>query len=131
MLMRGRRRLLLPLAAGFLAACVTSTNQSPKPPSAAEILAKHEAANVTDAHFTITAHIVSGSASLDATGDGLIVIKPREASEFTMQAVIQGQRVKFVEIITGGKEYDLSPDNPRWTVRAATSSNPGSFKGTK
>ena len=29
----------------------------------------------------------------------------------------------------GGKEYDLSPDNPRWTVKPNTASNPSSFKG--
>src|SRR5438445_9413175 len=41
------------------------------------------------------------------------------------------QNLKFEEIIVGGKQYDLSPDNPRWTVKSTSTSNPGSFKGTK
>jgi hypothetical protein len=106
-------------------------SQPSKPLTAADILNKPEQASVKDAHFTLTAHVVSGSVSFDATGDGLIVIKPAQASRFTMQTTVQGQPLKFAEIIVGGKEYDLSPDNPRWTERPATSSNPGSFKGKK
>jgi hypothetical protein len=113
-----------------LAACSNTAGQSAAtPPTAAEILNKPDQANVRDAHFTLTAHIVSSGVALDATGDGVIVTKPQQASEFTMQAIVQGQTLKFVEIIAGGKEYDLSPDNPRWTVKPGTSSNPGSFKG--
>jgi hypothetical protein len=111
----------------LLAACSSATNSTT--PSAAEILAKPDQANVRDAHFTLTAHVVSSGVTFDATGDGVIVIKPAQASKFTMQTFIQGQSLKFEEIITGGKEYDLSPDNPRWTVKSATTSNPGSFKG--
>jgi len=48
-----------------------------------------------------------------------------------MLTTIAGQPLKFEEIIIGGKEYDLAPDNPRWTVKPSTnSSNPSSFKGT-
>lgn len=100
------------------------------PPTAQEILNKPNQANVTDAHFTLVAHISSGGVTFDATGDGVIVIKPSKAAKFTMQTSIAGQTLKFEEIIMGGQEYDLSPDNPRWTVKASTSSNPGSFKGT-
>jgi hypothetical protein len=99
------------------------------PPSAQDILKKPDAANVRDAHFTLVAQLSSAGVSFDATGDGVIVIKPAEASQFTMQTSVAGQTVKFEEIIVGGKEYDLSPDNPRWTVKSSTASNPGSFKG--
>lgn len=123
------------IATGFLltlalAACSNTAGQSTAtPPPAAEILSKPYVANVKDAHFTLTARIVSSNVALDLTGDGMIVIKPQQASQFTMQAIVQGQTLKFVEIFVGGKEYDLSPDNPRWTVKPATSSSPGSFKG--
>ena len=76
------------------------------------------------------AHIVSAGVAFDATGDGVIVVKPAQASKFTMTTTVAGQSLKFEEIIIGGKEYDLAPDNPRWTVKTSTSSNPSSFKGT-
>jgi hypothetical protein len=122
------KRLLywLPALATLLAGCSGSTSG---PPSAQAILDKPNQANVRDAHFTLVAHVSSGGVTFDATGDGTVVIKPSEASKFTMQTSIAGQTLKFEEIIVGGKEYDLSPDNPRWTVKASTSSNPSSFKG--
>lgn len=128
--MRARVWLTLPAACILLGACGNAAVQSSKPPSAAEILAKPEHANVKDAHFTLTAHVTTGNFTFDATGDGVIVIKPEQASKFTMQTTVSGQTLKFEEIIAGGKEYDLSPDNPRWTVKPSTTSNPGSFKGT-
>ena len=111
-----------------LAAC---GSQPSRPPTAAEILDKPQQASVKDAHFTLTAHVVSGNVTFDATGDGLIVIKPAQASRFTMQTTVQGQSLKFSEIIAGGKEYDLSPDNPRWVERPANTTNPASIKGQK
>ena len=116
------------MATAFLSGCGNAA-QSSKPPTAAEILARPETASVKDAHFTLTAHVTTGNVTFDATGDGVIVIKPTQASKFTMQTTVAGQTLKFEEIIAGGKEYDLSPDNPRWTVKTSTTSNPGSFKG--
>jgi len=125
-----RRCLVLSTAVLLLSACGNPAGPA-TPPSAQEILSKPDKANVKDAHFTLVAHIVSGSIAFDATGDGIIVIKPQQASKFTMQTTVAGQNLKFEEIIIGGKEYDLSPDNPRWTVKSSTtSSNPSSFKGT-
>ncbi|TMF83745.1 MAG: hypothetical protein E6I07_12755 [Chloroflexi bacterium] len=125
------RWLVLSTAALLLAACGNAAGTPSKPPTAQEILNKPDKANVRDAHFTLVAHIVSGSTAFDATGDGIIVIKPQQASRFTMQTTVAGQSLKFQEIIIGGKEYDLSPDNPRWTVKSSTtSSNPSSFRGT-
>jgi outer membrane lipoprotein-sorting protein len=123
-------RATLAIAVLLQAACGPA-NVAAKPPTAAEILNKPDQANVKDAHFTLVAHIVSAGVAFDATGDGVIVTKPAQASKFTMAATIAGQSLKFEEIIIGGKEYDLAPDNPRWTVKASTSANPGSFKGTE
>lgn len=124
-------RLWAALAAtALLTACGNSANPPAGPPSAQDILKKPNQANVKDAHFVLVAHLMTGGISFDATGDGIIVIKPSQASKFTMGTTISGQNLKFEEIIVGGKEYDLSPDNPRWTVKSATASNPGSFKGT-
>jgi|SRR5438270_7572752 len=123
----------LVLLAGSLAfaACSTSTATPAKPPTAQEILNKPDRASVKDAHFNLVAHIVTGGVSFDATGDGVIIVKPQQASRFTMLTTISGQNLKFEEILIGGKEYDLSPDNPHWTVKpGAGSSNPSSFKGT-
>src|SRR5205823_5304912 len=64
-------------------------------------------------------------------GDGIAVIKTQQASKLTMQTTLAGETLKFEEIMTGVKKCDLSPDNPRWTVKSSTtSSNPSSFKGT-
>jgi hypothetical protein len=126
-----RTWLLLPISALVVAGCGNGAGAPAKPPTAQEILAKPDSANVKDGHFSLVAHIVSGNITFDATGDGIIVVKPQQASRFTMLTTISGQSLKFEEIIIGGKEYDLSPDNPRWTVKPSTnSSNPSSFKGT-
>jgi hypothetical protein len=120
---------LLAISVLVIAGCGTSAPA--KPPTAQQILAKPDSANVKDGHFTLVAHIVTGGITFDATGDGIIVIKPQQASRFTMQTTVAGQPLKFEEIIIGGKEYDLTPDNPRWTVKPSTnSSNPSSFKGS-
>jgi len=123
--------LVLSISALVVAGCSNTAGGPAKPPTAQEILAKPDTANVKDGHFTLVAHIVSGGITFDATGDGIIVVKTQQASRFTMQTTIAGQSLKFEEVIIGGKEYDLSPDNPRWTVKPSTnSSNPSSFKGT-
>jgi hypothetical protein len=111
----------LAVAVLMLAACGPAANEAAKPPTAAEILNRPDQANVKDAHFTLVAHIVSAGVAFDATGDGVILVKPAQASKFTMTTTIAGQSLKFEEIIIGGKEYDLAPDNPRWTVKASTS----------
>jgi len=123
-------RATLAIAVLMLAACTATGNPAAKPPMASEILNKPDQANVRDAHFTLVAHVVSAGVTFDATGDGAIVVKPARASKFTMTTTIGGQSLRFEEIIVGGMEYDMAPDNPRWTVKASTSSNPSSFKGT-
>ena len=128
--MKTTPRATLAVAILTLAACGATANEATKVPTASEILNKPDQASVKDAHFTLVAHIVSSGIAFDATGDGIIVVKPAPASKFTMSTTVAGQPLKFVEIIIGGNEYDLTPDNPRWTVKASTSSNPSSFKGT-
>jgi hypothetical protein len=120
-------RATLAITVLVLAGC---TATAAKIPTASEILNKPDQTNVKDAHFTLVAHIVSAGVVFDAIGDGVIVVKPAQASKFTMTTTIDGQSLRFEEIIIGGKEYDLAPDNPRWTVKASSSSNPSSFKGT-
>jgi hypothetical protein len=127
---KAKPRATLGIAVLMLTGCTATTNQAAKTPTASEILNKPDQANVKDAHFTLVAHIVSAGVAFDATGDGAIVVKPAQASKFTMTTTIAGQSLKFEEIIIGGQEYDLAPDNPRWTVKASTSANPSSFKGT-
>jgi hypothetical protein len=113
-----------------LSGCGNPAVTPAQPPTAQEILAKPERASVKDAHFTLAAHIVTGGIAFDATGDGILVVKPQLASHVVMRATISGQPLKFEQILVGGKEYDLSPDNPRWTVKEGSSSSyAGSFKG--
>jgi hypothetical protein len=119
------------LSAVLLVACSNGANKAGTPPTAQEILAKPYQANVKDAHFTLAAHLVSSSGSFDATGEGLIVIKPQSASHFTMTTTVSAQNLRWEVIIVNGKEYDLSPDNPRWIMEDTIGrTNPSSFKGT-
>src|ERR1700687_3801955 len=115
---RTKPRATLAVAVLMLAACGPAANQAAKLPTASEILNKPDQANVKDAHFTLVAHIVSSGVAFDATGDGVIVVKPAQASKFMMTTTIAGQSLKLDEIIIGGKEYDLAPDTPRWTGKA-------------
>ena len=80
--------LVLAISGLVLAGCGNPAAGPAKPPTAQEILAKPDTANVKDGHFTLVAHIVSGSVTFDATGDGIIVVKPQQASRFTMQTTI-------------------------------------------
>jgi outer membrane lipoprotein-sorting protein len=124
-------RLMLLMVTLVAAACSSNTAGA-TPPTAQEILNKPYTATVKDAHFTLAAHVVTSSTTFDATGDGWLVVKPQQAMRFTMLTTASGQPLKFETIIIGGKEYALSPDNPRWVVTSSTSSsNPSSlFKGT-
>ena len=130
--MRARLVVALAVAAVVLTACGTTAGAPAKPPTAAEILNKTDKANLKDAHFTLTAHVVNGNIAFDATGDGVFVVKPEQALKLTRLSTVSGQSLRFETIIIGGKEYDLSPDNPHWTVTpSSSSSNPSSlFKGT-
>jgi len=123
---------LVLLGAVLIATACRSSSDGATPPSAAEILNKPYTAAIKDAHFTLVAHVVNGNIAFDATGDGALVVKPTQAMKFTMLTTLGGQALKFETIIIAGKEYSLSPDNPRWTVTSsASSSNPSSmFKGT-
>src|SRR6202171_4195987 len=104
---------MLPLSARVVLACANSAAAPAKPPTAQAILAKPDSANVKDGHFTLVAHIVSGNIAFDATGEGIIVVKPPQASQFTMMTTIAGQSLKFQEIIIGGEEYDPAPKHPQ------------------
>src|SRR5437879_9254923 len=108
-------RATLAIAVLMLAACGPTANQSAKPPTASEILNKPDQASVKDAHFTLVAHIDSADVAFDATGDGIIVVKPAQASKFTMTTTVAGQSLKFEEIIIRGQAYDLPHDNPHRT----------------
>jgi hypothetical protein len=129
---KARLWLALVISALVVAACGSDNSAAAKVPTAAEMLDKPYQANLKDAHFMVMAHVASGNIAYDATGDGTLVVKPQQAMTFTLLTTVSGQSLKFETIVIGGKEYTHSPDNPRWTVTASTSSsNPSSlFKGT-
>jgi hypothetical protein len=99
-------------------------------PPAKDILNRPDQSSLRDAHFTLTAHIATGSVTFDGTGDGLIQQKPQKAIHFRLQAVISGQSFTFEQIQVGGKEYDLAPDNPKWVEKPISGSAPNDFSGT-
>lgn len=75
--MKAHAWLLLPISTIVVAGCGNSAVTPARPPTAQEILTKPDRANVKDGHFTLVAHIVSGNIAFDATGDGIIVVKPQ------------------------------------------------------
>ena len=90
-----RRLSTLALLTAVLAACSSNAEQPARAPSAGEILKKPEQAAVKDAHFTLTAHLVSSSVALDLTGDGVIVIKPQHyVQEEVVYSLEQTHRVR-------------------------------------
>src|ERR1700674_1823705 len=129
---KAKPRATLAVTVLMLAACGPTANGAAKLPTASEILNKPDQANVKDAHFTLVAHIVSSGVAFDATGDGVIVVKPAQASKFMMTTTIAGQSLKFEEIIIGGKEYDLAPDNPRdgYPLKYASTTQGSTFTAT-
>lgn len=117
---------------GALAVCLAGCGlgAAGSPPSAKDILGRPDRSSLRDAHFTLTAHIASGSVSFDGTGDGIMQQKPDKAIHFRLDASIGGQTFTFEQIQVGGKQYDRAPNSPKWTVTTASGLSPNDFSGT-
>ena len=120
--------LALALSGLGLVACGSTSAAPARPPTATEILAKPEHANLTNAHFTLTtAFPVASGVTLNATGDGVIVYKPQPAARISFHATANGQTLSVVVLTAGGTDYTmLTPGTGKW-MSSPTTSNPATL----
>jgi hypothetical protein len=123
-----RRLLVTALVATFATSCGIPTPGPP--PSAKEVLAKPQQSNLKDAHFKVTGKITDNGVTLDLTGDGALVYKPKLAGRFQFQTTVGGQSVTLQEISIDGTNYGLSPGATKWTANKSTTGiDPSAFAG--
>lgn len=99
-------------------------------PSGKEVLAKPQRSNLKDAHFTVTGRIVENGVTVDLTGDGALVYKPKPQGRFRFQTTIGGQTITIEEISLDGTNYGLSPGATKWVAtKSANGIDPSAFAG--
>lgn len=94
------------------------------PPTAKEILAKPANSDLKDSHVSVTGHIVSGAFSLDVTGDGVIILRPKAASHLRLQGSLGAIPIAIEELSSGGKSYSRV-GSAKWTVDQASGGTAG------
>lgn len=112
------KRLLLfgAAIAVTLGACGYPTQVTP---TAKEILAKPQHANLQDAHFVVSGKLTSNGQSVKVTGDGSMDYKPAPAGRFKLITTVNGRQVSFEQISVGGTDYALKgPGTNKWVSRA-------------
>lgn len=120
--------IVVALLTAGLAACGTPDG----PPSAQEILAKPNSANLRDAHFVLVGTLTNNGSTVDISGDGQVVYRSAPpAGQFRFHSTVAGRLVVFEDIYINGTDYGLTlPGNGKWTARpAAGGLGPGSFSG--
>jgi hypothetical protein len=122
-----RRTLLLVTAAVVMAACGVPTVSTP---TAQQVLAKPQQANLKDAHFNVTGKITNNGVTLQLLGDGALVYKPKLAGRFKSQTTVGGQTITIEEISLNGTNYGLTPSSTKWSAQKSTSGiDPSAFAG--
>ena len=91
------------------------------PPTAKEILAKPANSGLKDAHIKISGHITSGALSMDLTGDGVILLKPKSASDIRVQGNLGSIPIAIEALSIDGKDYQRTGAE-KWTVSEGKSS---------
>jgi hypothetical protein len=91
------------------------------PPTAKEILTKPASSGLKDAHIKITGHFTSGALSLDMTGDGVILLKPKAASDLRLQGSLGAIPIAIEALSIDGKDYQRT-GSEKWTVTEGKSS---------
>ena len=91
------------------------------PPTAKEILNKPASSNLKDAHIKIGGHVTSGALSIDMTGDGVILLKPKAASDIRLQGSLGAIPIAIEALSVDGKDYQRT-GSEKWTVTEGKSS---------
>jgi outer membrane lipoprotein-sorting protein len=109
-----------------LVVTITSACSAPwSPPTAAEILNKPAQSDMKDGHFTVKAHVTSGTITVDLTGDGTLVLKPKYAVRFNLQGSVGQLPIGFQEIVVDGQSYSRL-GNQKW-IESPSQSEPGNI----
>jgi len=92
------------------------------PPTAKEILSKPANSNLKDAHLKISGHFTSGALSIDMTGDGVILLKPKSASDIRLQGSLGAIPIAVEALSIDGRDYQRT-GSEKWTVTEGKSSS--------
>jgi hypothetical protein len=124
-----RSRLLATILAGVVAGgCGIPTPAAA--PSAKEVLAKPQQSNLKDAHFKVSGRINDNGVTVDLSGDGVLVYRPKPQGRFKSQATIAGQSVDIEEVSIEGTNYSLVPGSAKWMATKSESGiDPRAFAG--
>src|SRR5258708_7724632 len=76
-----------------------------------------------DGHFKIKAHISSGGLSVDLTGDGTMILKPKYAVSFNLQGTVGQIPIALQEIVVGNQNYSRV-GSQKWT-ETSSQTEPG------
>jgi hypothetical protein len=121
------------LVATILAGILTISCGIPTPaaaPSAKEVLAKPQQSNLRDAHFKITGRINDNGVTVELSGDGVLIYRPKAQGRFKSQATIAGQSVNIEEISLDGTNYSLVPGSTKWmATKSDAGIDPTAFAG--
>jgi hypothetical protein len=88
------------------------------PPTPSEILAKPGQSTMNDGHFKITGHVTSGAYTIDVTGDGVMVLKPKYALSMHFQGSLGQIPFAVQEIEINGTSYSRVGSD-KWTEAEA------------
>jgi hypothetical protein len=114
---------------GLLAAACGIPTPAPAP-SGKEVLARPQQSNLKDAHFTVSGKLTDNGLTLQLTGDGVLIFKPKGAGHFKSQTTVGGQLVTLEEISVDGTNYGRTPGSTKWVATKATSGfDPTAFGG--
>ena len=89
----------------------------------AEILGKPAQSDMKDGHFTVKAHLTSGALTVDLTGDGTMVLKPKYAISLNLQGSVGQIPIGLQEVVVDGQNYSRL-GSQKWT-ESPSQSEPG------
>jgi len=76
-----------------------------------------------DGHFTVKAHVTSGALTVDLTGDGTMVLKPKYGVSFHLQGSVGQLPIALDEITVDGQSYSRL-GSQKWS-QSTSQSEPG------
>jgi hypothetical protein len=120
---------------GFLlltvASCsLNSVKYALGPPKPAEILKMPSGSGIKDAHVTITGHAASGAFSANLSGEGVMILQPKAASDIKLTANLGTIPIAVEYLDADGKSYQRTGTD-KWVESKPSSSDPGSWADGK
>jgi hypothetical protein len=111
--------------AGLVAtvAIVVSCSAPWSPPTPAEILQKPGQSDMKDGHFAVKAHLTSGALTVDLTGDGTLILKPKYGLSFHLQGSLGQLPIALDEITVDNQSYSRL-GSQKWS-QSSSQSEPG------